>query len=774
MAKKNSIYRKRIPADKGAGEFTPAGVRWQNFAVCVILVLLVAAVFGQTARFEFVNYDDQKNVYENPVVEKGLSVPAVGWAFTHAQVANWIPLTTLSHMLDCQLFGLHAGGHHLVNVLLHAATAALLFLVLRQMTGSLWRSAFVAAVFAVHPLRAESVAWVSERKDVLSAFFFMLTLGAYVRNVRKPSWTGQGAVMFFFTLGLLSKSMVATLPLVLLLLDYWPLKRISDFQPSPHSGAASRFPISNLKHLLIEKIPLFVLAAGACVATALMPDMQTILTNAHRLPLFERLGNAIISYVVYMWQMIFPSGLAIPYPFVPNGQPLWKVCLAFGVLAAISAVTAALRKKRPYLLLGWLWYLGMLVPVIGIIQISPDAAHADRYTYLPEIGLAIAAIWAVADGSVRWKQRRPCGVKPINPNTPPNPTTPQGRLILGGLMAAVIGALMICAHAQTSYWKNDETLWTRALVCTSGNSVAHNNIGYALYQKGDVKDAISHYKQALENYPNYAEAHYNLGVVFLKMGELDDAIAEYKQALKIEPDYMEAHFDLGAALALKGNLDEAVAQYQKVLEIRPDYAEADYNLGKVLLLKGDLDGAMACLDKTTTGSPDSPARWFNLGNEFLQERDWECAMVCYRQAIKLNPRLADAYANLGVALSQKGQTKEAVDSWQRALEINPGQIYVQNNLAWLLATTPDAALRNGARAVALAQQASQLSGGGNPAILRTLAAACAEDGSCALAADTARRALGLAVAQKNEGLAATLQKEIKLYEAGTPVRDAPR
>ena len=246
----------------------------------------------------------------------------------------------------------------------------------------------------------------------------------------------------------------------------------------------------------------------------------------------------------------------------------------------------------------------MLVPVIGIIQISPDAAHADRYTYLPEIGLAIAAIWAVADGSVRWKQRRPCGVKPINPNTPPNPTTPQGRLILGGLMAAVIGALMICAHAQTSYWKNNETLWTRALACTSGNSVAHNNIGYALYQKGDVKDAISHYKQALENYPNYAEAHYNLGVVFLKMGELDDAIAEYKQALKIKPDYMEAHFDLGAALALKGNLDEAVAQYRKVLEIRPDYPEADYNLGKVLLLKGDLDGAMACLDKTTAASPD--------------------------------------------------------------------------------------------------------------------------------------------------------------------------
>ena len=753
MAKKKSNYRNRIPAGKGADEFTSAGVRWQNFAVCVILVLLVAAVFGQTAHFEFVNYDDQKNVYENPVVEKGLSVPTVGWAFTHAQVANWIPLTTLSHMLDCQIFGLHAGGHHLVNVLLHAATVVLLFLLLRQMTGSLWRSAFVAAVFAIHPLRAESVAWVSERKDVLSAFFFMLTIGAYVRNVRKPSWTGRVSVLLFFTLGLLSKSMVATLPFVLLLLDYWPLKRIPNFPPSPHSGAAGRFPASDLKHLLIEKIPLFVLAAGACAATALMPDMQTILTNAHRLPLPERMGNALVSYVVYLGQMAFPSGLAIPYPFVPNGQMPLKICLAFVVLAAISAGVVAFRKKHPSLLMGWLWYLGMLVPVIGIIQISPDAAHADRYTYLPEIGLAIAVAWAVADWSAGWKYR---------------------RMILGALMISVIGALTACGHIQTSYWKDGESLWERALACTSDNSVAHNNIGYTLYQKGEVEDAIRHYNLALKINPNYAQAHFNLGVVFLKKGALNDAIAECKQALKIDPDYMEAHFDLGAALALQGNLDEAAGQYRKVLEISPDYAEAEYNLGKVLLLKGDLDEAMSCLDKTSAGSPDPLARWFNLGNEFLQEQDWECAIVCYRQAIKINPRSADAYANLGVALSQEGKTKEAMDSWQSALEINPGQVYVQNNLAWLLATTPNAALRNGAKAVALAQQASQLSGGANPAILRTLAAACAENGSYALAADTARRALELAAAQKSEGLVTTLQKEIKFYEADTPVRDVSR
>jgi tetratricopeptide (TPR) repeat protein len=467
----------------------------------------------------------------------------------------------------------------------------------------------------------------------------------------------------------------------------------------------------------------------------------------------ERIGNALVSYAVYLRQMVFPTRLAVPYPIVPKGPPPWRICLALVVLGAISAGVMAWRKKRPYLLVGWLWYLGMLVPVIGIIQISPDASHADRYTYLPGIGLALAGTWAVADWGAGWK---------------------HGRTILGGVMMAVMGALMVCGYIQTSYWKESESLWRRALACTDGNSVAHNNIGYALNQKGKVEEAIREYHQALGIKPDYAQPHFNLGVVLLNRGELEEAIAEYKKALETKPEYMEAHFDLGTALALKGHLDEAVAQYRKVLEIRPDYAEADYNLGKVLLRKGDLDGAMACLDKTTAASPDSPARWYNLGNEFLQEPDWACAIVCYRQALKINPRLADAYANLGVALSQKGETKEAMDSWQEALKINPDQVYVQNNLAWLLATTPDASLRDGAKAVALATRANQLSGGGDPMMLHTLAAAYAEEGSYGLAAVTARRGLALAAGQKNDALAATLQKEIKLYEAGAPVREAPR
>ena len=433
----------------------------QVVGVCVLLVLAVVAVFGQTAGFEFVNYDDPANVYENSVVQKGLSGQAVVWAFTHRQIGNWIPLTTLSHVLDCQLFGLRSGAHHLVNVLWHTANAVLVFLVLRQMTGSLWRSAFVAGVFAVHPLRAESVAWVSERKDVLSGFFFLLTIGAYVRHVRQPSRAGYGVMVLLFAFGLLAKSMVATLPFVLLLLDYWPLGRLHD------RGEFLR--------RVREKIPLFALSAGTCVAAALVP--QLIIMDADRLPLLERIGNALVSYAVYLRQMVFPAGLAACYPYAPNGGPVWKICLAFVLVAGISAVVFARGKKRPFLLTGWLWYLGMLAPVIGIVQISSVAARADRYTYLSEIGLAMAGTWAVGDWIMGWKQQ---------------------RVVLGGLMAVVLGLLALRGYIQSSYWKDSETLWTQALHCTSRNSFAHYSLGIALLNKGEKEEAAAQFRNALE------------------------------------------------------------------------------------------------------------------------------------------------------------------------------------------------------------------------------------------------------------------------------------
>jgi tetratricopeptide (TPR) repeat protein len=795
----------------------------QVVCVCVFLALAILAVFGQTAHFGFVNCDDNVNVYENPAVEKGLSVSAVGWAFTHTQLLNWIPLTTLSHMLDCQIFGLDAGGHHLVNVLWHAANAILLFLVLREMTGSLWRSAFVAAVFAVHPLRAESVAWVSERKDVLSAFFFLLAIAAYVSYTRTPSRAGYVGILWWFALGLLAKSMVATLPFVLLLLDYWPLgrareekRRVASRKQKGGSGEerGGGVPFWDLAR---EKIPLFALAAGACVVTAQVPGL--VISNGQRLPLLERVANAMVSYVVYLRQMVFPAGLAIPYLDAPNGPPPWKVCLAFVGLAAISAALIAWRKKRPYLMVGWLWYVGMLFPVIGIIEISKDAAHADRYTYLPGIGLAVAGTWAIGDWSAGWKHR---------------------RAILGGVMTAVIGGLAVCSHLQTSYWRNSQLLWAHTISCTQDNWVAHKSMGDALALKGQRDEAIAQYRKAVEINPAYGDAHYNMGIALLNMGEVDEAIAQYRITLEMMPDFAQAHHNLGNALCLRGQyeeaithfkqaleikpdfvearnnlantlvkndkLEEAVAQYREVLEIHPGYLDARMNLalalakngkrdeaiaqyrktleinpriakahcdlGDVLLQQGETNQAAASFQKALEIQPDYPQAHYDLGNVLLEQGHWEEAIAHYQKALDADPRFVEAHFNLGNALLYAGRLEEAIAEYKKVLELHPGHDGALNNLAWALATCPQTALRDGATALAMAKKAVELTGEGNPLMLRTLAAADAETGSFGLAAVMARRALQLAVEQKNDALAGTLQKEIQLYEADTPVRDS--
>jgi tetratricopeptide (TPR) repeat protein len=755
-------------------ECRPAGLndRWRVPGVCLFLAAIIWVVFGQTLGHEFVNYDDDLYVYENPVVQKGLTWEGFRWALTYGQIGHWHPLTWLSHMLDCQLYGLQAGGHHLTNILLHTATAILLFLVLRQMTGFLWRSAFVAAVFAIHPLRVESVAWVAERKDVLSAFFFMLTLGAYVRYVRRPpSKIRYGVMILLYALGLLSKNMLVTMPFVLLLLDYWPLNRLSGFSPRV------------LLRRVAEKIPLFVLAVGSCVATALMPEK---VPAEYMLSFALRMENAVVSYVTYLWQMIHPSGLACVYPNPVNDVPLWQVAGALGLLLAISGVAWAFRKTHPCLVVGWLWYLGMLIPVIGMVQIS-YYAHADRYTYLPQIGLYLLLTWAAADLCAGWRHR---------------------RVVLGGGATVILVALIFCARTQASYWRNSELLWTHTLACTSDNAVAHVNLGNALLQKGSVNEAmvhyqkalqikpdcvdahinlgtallqkgnvaeaIAHYQKALQIKPDSPEAHNNLGNALLKIGNVDEAIAPFQRALQIKPDFAEAHNNLGIALLQKGKVDEAIVHYQKALQIKPDFAEAHNNLGNALVQKGSVDEAIAHYQKALQINPGYAEAHNNLGNALLQKGKVAEAIVHYQKALQINPDYAEAHLNLANALLKKGRVAEAITHLQKTLQIKPDSPEILNNLAWLLATCPDAHIRDGVQAVKYAERACELTHHGVTILVGTLAAAYAEAGRFDDAIAAVQKACALAAAAGEQDLLEKNQKLLALYRAHQPYHEAAK
>jgi len=794
-------------------ESRPAGLndRWQVFGVCVFLAVIIWAVFGQTRHYGFVNYDDSLYVYENPEVARGLTSKGVLWAFTHVHAANWHPLTWISLMLDSQVHGLNAGGYHLTNVLLHTVTAILLFLVLRQMTGLLWRSAFVAAVFAIHPLRVESVAWVAERKDVLSGVFFMLTLGAYVRYARHSwSFARYGLVVLLFALGLMSKPMLVTLPFVLLLLDWWPLNRMR--------ADAARQPVFRLggwlipRRLILEKLPLLGLVAASCAATLFAQTEAVESLEDVSMPL--RVANALVSCAAYMGKMFLPSRLAIFYPFPPKVELMREMIPAAILLLFISVGVFVLRKTRPYLAVGWLWYLVMLAPVIGILQVGLQA-RADRYTYLPQIGLYVLLAWSAADLCAGWRHR---------------------RVVLGGCSMAILAALIFCARAQTSYWRSSESLWTHALACTTNNVFADNNLGVDLLDRGKLDEALPHFQRALQSNPDYAEAHNNLGAILFQKGKVDEAIPHFQEALRIKPGYAHAESNLGNALFKKGKVEEAISHYQRALEIDPGLAEADNNLGAALLQKGNVDEAIAHFQKLARISPDYAQVYYNLGNALFQKGNVDEAISQYEKALQINPDSAPARNKLGIALFQKGSMDEAIADFQKALQIdpnyaeghydlgcalfqkgsvdeaiahlqkalqiNPGYaqahnnlanallqkgrvdeaiaqyqktlqispdyVEAQNNLAQVLATCPQASLRNGNQAVELARRANQLTGNRIPVYLGTLAAAYAEAGRFPEAVETAQRALQLAEMQSNTALADSLRSQMRLYQAGTP------
>ncbi len=606
---------------------------WVTACICLCLFVLTWVVFAQTLRYDFVNYDDPRYVYQNTRIAGGIDFANVAWAFSHIHSENWHPLTTITHMLDCQLHGLNAGWHHFTNVLLHCLAVVILFVALERMTGALWRSAFVSAVFAVHPLHVESVAWIAERKDVLSAFFLMLTLLAYLHYTRAPSIGRYLTVAFVVALGLMSKPMLVTLPLVLLLLDYWPLGRFE-----AHRSNIGR----QVLQLILEKIPLIALSAVSSIVTFLA--QRGAIGWTEQLPVSARISNALVAYVIYIRQMFWPARLAVFYPHPENRLPVLEISLAFIVLVGITAAAFVFRKKAPYFMTGWLWYLGMLVPVIGLVQVGWQG-HADRYTYLPQIGLYVAVTWAVTDLTRSWRFQ---------------------RMALGVAALIVVGVLSWRGWLQTSYWRDSETLFTHALAVTSNNDVALNNLGIIFLEKGQLDDAISKLQAAIDLRPENAPAHDNLAKALLKKGQVAEAMVHYRKFLEIEPENIEARNTLGTALIQQGHLKEAIDQWQDALALQPNNGNAASNLAWVF--------ATCPEDSIRDG-----ARAVELGEKALRISGGKIPMI---------------YRVLAAAYAENGRFADAIEIAQRGAELattqgNPGlAAEVESNVVLYRSGTP--------------------------------------------------------------------------------------
>ncbi len=541
----------------------------ENRAPLILIILLLAAgvlvVYGQAGGFGFIRYDDELYVTANRHVQKGLGIEGVRWAFTSFEAGNWHPLTWLSLMLDHDLYGMDAGGYHWTNVILHLAGGLALFGALLGMTGRPWRSGLVAGLFLVHPLHVESVAWVAERKDVLSGLFWMLGLWGYSRYAGSPTLARYGRVVLFFVLGLMSKPMVVTLPLVLLLLDYWPL------------GRTGRVP---LRRLVWEKVPLLALAAASSAVTFMAQQEGEAVATLQALPLADRLGNAVVAYAAYLAKTVRPVDLAVFYPR-PAAWTAWQIVPAAAVLAAISVLAWLLRRSSPYLTVGWLWFLGTLVPVIGLVQVG-DQAMADRYTYLPLVGIFIMAAW----GSAEAVERRPRRV-----------------VRTAALWTAAFLALLWIGHRQAQTWQDGPTLFGHALAATSGNYLAHNNLGAALMDRGDYPSAERHFREALRIRPDLADARNNLGIIQVLQGKYGEAALSFREALRIRPDYPGARRRLGDLLLRTGKAAEAAAQYGQALARTPDDPELHNNLAVALASEGRRDEAIGHLERALALRP---------------------------------------------------------------------------------------------------------------------------------------------------------------------------
>ena len=586
---------------------------------------MIVIVYLQVGTFDFVDFDDNLYVTENSCVQRGLTKEGFIWAFNTFHAGNWHPLTWLSHMLDAELYGLNPAGHHYTNIAFHIANTLILFFILFRMTGALWKSAFVATLFALHPLHVESVAWVSERKDVLSTFFGLMTIGTYYRYIKAPDFKNYLLVIIFLILGLMSKPMLVSLPFVLLLIDFWPLKRIQfknnyDLQ----SEKSTYYGFKGFYQLIVEKIPLFILSLISCVLTFIVQKSGGAVVPLEVLPLKTRIANALISYVSYVLKAIWPDKLAYYYPYSINAFSAFQICGAALLITSVIFGAIYLSRQYPYLVVGIFWYFGTLVPVIGLVQVT-NQAMADRYTYIPLIGLFIVVAWGVPDILKKWHYR---------------------KIFLCVSAIIILSSLTIRAFYQTRHWKNSISLFENAVKVTEHNYHALNNLATSLAKKGRYDKAFLYLNQSLKINPQRKDVRMNLANILFLLGKPDEALSQYREVLQTDPKNADAHYNIAYVFSSQKNYNEAVLHYKETLRIDPEYSKAHYYLGNVYLNQG----------KTKE------------------------AFIHYAEVIKIKPDYVQAYNKLGLILFQQGKFNEAKGLFSKALEIDPKYAKARTNL----------------------------------------------------------------------------------------------
>lgn len=697
--------------------------KFRTILIYAILTLATLIVFWPVRNFRFVNFDDHVYITDNPYVCAGLTRIGAIWAFTTNHSSNWHPLTWLSHMLDCQFFGISPGRHHFVNLVFHIINTLSLFAVLLRMTRKAWQSAFVAALFALHPLHVESVAWASERKDVLSTMFWLLTMAAYLHYTKLPNIRRYLSVLLFFALGLMAKPMLVTLPFILLLLDYWPL---------------DSFDKKNFYHLVFEKIPLFVLSAASCITTIIVQHSGGALESTEAIPLGFRIGNAIVSYAKYIQKTFWPAKLAFFYPHPAMEFNLLSLLVSLVLLLAVSIYIIS-HFRRKYLLVGWLWFIGTLVPVIGFVQVGAQAM-ADRYTYVPLIGIFIIIAWGACDLLTKLKYH---------------------KYIIIISAAAILIVLSICSRIQVLYWHDSITLFEHALKVTEKNYTAHSCLAYVLYEQGKVDEAIAHNRLAIEFNPTYLDAQFNLGGIFFRQGNFPEALKHFYNVLQISSDYAKAHRNIAKILAKQDKPAEAIVHYENILKIQPVDYDAQNGIGIALARIGKCDEAIEHFNLAIQIDPNIAEAYNNLGFTLIRRGKFDEAAPHLAKAVQLDPNNAGTHYQFARVLTEKNDLKEAVAHLKEALRLEPDNIEPMINLVWLLSTNKQSEFFDPNEAICIASRACELTNHQDPATMDTLALAYGAAGKYDKAIDIAEKALKMV--KTNERLRAIIQERLSSF-----------